>query len=130
MAKEKMISRLQERAKQFSILLPFMEGKEKGDMERLHDGNWTINDYGFLIDSSDGSDKKYVCFTVKEDPQHFYFGGKVLTDQLQQLEDEGFHEDIINEGLPVAFETKKSKNKDAKTGLFLKYTSVIFYPEA
>jgi hypothetical protein len=112
---------LQERAKEFSILLPFMENKEKGEMERIINTPVTINEYGFLHDTEEGKEKDYVCFTVKEDPQNFYFGGQVLTDNLRQLEEEGYHEEIVANGLPVLFEKKKSKIKR-------EYTTVEFFP--
>jgi hypothetical protein len=126
----KNLKSLKDRAKEFSILLPFMENKEKGDMERLQGGTFTINEYGFLKDTSKGKEKEYVCFTVKEDPQNFYFGGQVLTENLKQLEDEGYHETIVKEGLPTLFEKKKSKNKDPETGIFMTYTNTTFFPEA
>jgi hypothetical protein len=49
---------------------------------------------------------------------------------MKDLDADGYHETINKEGLPVKLTTKKSKNKDPKTGLFLKYTAVEFYPEA
>lgn len=110
---------LKERAKEFSVSLPFMEGREKGDMKELHGQISTIVDYGFLTGDK-GND--YAVFIVKERSDKFYFGGQVLTDQLQQLEAEGYHEAIIEEGLPVLFGEKKSKNKQT-------YTTVEFYPE-
>jgi len=48
---------LKDRAKEFSTLLPFMEGKEKGEMERLHGTIVTIDNYGFLVDNTDGKEK-------------------------------------------------------------------------
>lgn len=114
---------LQERTKEFSILLPFMEGKTKGDLDGIVGHNVTINDYGFLKDSADDSDKEYVAFTVKEDPACFYFGGQVLTENLKVLEADGYHEAIQKDGLPVLFDKKKSKNKR-------EYTTVTFFPEA
>jgi hypothetical protein len=119
----KQLKSLKERAKEFSILLPFMEGRQKGDMERIIDMPVTIKEYGFLHDTTDGHDKDYVCFTVAEDPQNFYFGGQVLTDNMHDLDSEGYHDAIVAEGLPVLFEKKKSKNKR-------EYTTVTFYPEA
>lgn len=110
---------LKDRAKEFSVSLPFMEGREKGDMKELHGQVSTIVDYGFLT-SDKNSD--YAVFIVKERSNKFYFGGQVLTDQLQQLEAEGYHEEIQEEGLPVLFGEKKSKNKQT-------YTTVEFYPE-
>lgn len=115
---------LKARAKEFSILLPFMEGKDKGDLGRIVDTNVTIVEYGFLHDTNDdGSDKDYVCFMVKEDPQNFYFGGQVLTENMHELDEEGYGDAIRKEGLPVLFSKKKSKNKR-------EYTTVTFYPEA
>ena len=120
----KTMKNLKDRAKEFSILLPFMEGKDKGDLNRIVDTNVTIVEYGFLNSTSDdGSEKDYVCFMVKEDPQHFYFGGQVLTENMHELDEDGFGDAIRKEGLPVQFSKKKSKNKR-------EYTTVTFYPEA
>ena len=110
---------LKERAKEFSVRLPFMEGKEKGELKEVLGMICTINDFGFLKGDQNND---YAVFTVKEIEKKFFFGGQVLTDQLQQLEAEGYHEDIITEGLPVLFTEKKSKNN--KT-----YTNVEFYPD-
>lgn len=109
---------LKERAKQFSVQLPFMDGREKGDVKELIGQISTIEDFGFLH----GDDGDYAVFIVKERSKTFYFGGMVLTDQLAQLEAEGYHEDIVNEGLPMLLSEKKSKNKKS-------YTAVEFYPE-
>lgn len=116
-AKNKMKS-LKERAKEFSVQLPFMEGREKEDVKKLVGMVSTIADYGFLT----GDDGDYVVFITKENSKVFYFGGTVLTDQLQQLEAEGYHEAIVAEGLPVLLTEKKSKNNRG-------YINVEFYPE-
>ena len=110
---------LREAAKALQNSLPFMEGREKGDMKRITNMNCTIRDFGFL---QDDKDKEYVCFVIDEDPQTFYFGGQVLTDNIQELENLGYREAINKEGLPVYFGIKLSKNKR-------EYTTVTFYPE-
>lgn len=110
---------LKDRAKQFSVQLPFMDNREKGDAKELLGTINTIIDYGFLTGDNDN---EYVVFIVKERANKFFFGGTVLTDQMQQLEAEGYHDDIINEGLPMLMKERKSKNKRT-------YTSVEFYPE-
>ena len=119
MSTENMKKSLKERAKEFSVQLPFMDGKTKGELKELMGQVSTITEYGFLPSDKGGS---YAVFTVKERSDKFYFGGMVLTDQLEQLEAEGYHEAIVAEGLPVLFEEKKSKNKQT-------YTNVTFYPE-
>ena len=115
----KTMKSLRERAKEFSVQLPFMEGRDKGDTKELLGTINTITEYGFLP-----NDKgvPYCVFTVAERPKTFYFGGMVLTDQLAQLEAEGYHEAINAEGLPMLMTEKRSKNN--KT-----YTNVEFYPE-
>lgn len=110
---------LKDRAKEFSVQLPFMENREKGDAKELVGMVSTISDYGFLT-GEEGND--YAVFIVKERSNKFYFGGTVLTDQLQQLEAEGYHDDIVQEGLPMLMTEKKSKNKRS-------YINVEFYPE-
>lgn len=110
---------LKERAKEFSVRLPFMDGREKGKTEELLGQVSTITDYGFL---NDEHGEAYAVFIVKERPKTFYFGGTVLTDQLAQLEADGYHADIVAEGLPMLMATRKSKNGRG-------YTAVEFYPE-
>lgn len=117
-ATETMKKSLKDRAKEFSVQLPFMEGRDKADVKELTGQVSTIADYGFLK----GDDGDYVVFIVKERAKSFYFGGTVLTDQLQQLEAEGYHEEIVSEGLPMLLTEKKSKNNRS-------YLNVEFYPE-
>ena len=110
---------LKDRAKEFSVQLPFMEGREKGDAKELIGTVNTIKDYGFLRGDDN---REYAVFIVAERSTTFYFGGTVLTDQLMQLEAEGYHEAIIEEGLPMLMTEKKSKNNRS-------YVNVEFYPE-
>lgn len=109
---------LKERAREFTTLLPFMEGREKGETKELIGTVNTITEYGFL----NNDDGVYAVFIVKERPSKFYFGGSVLTDQLTKLTEEGYFEEILTEGLPMLMTEKKSKNNRA-------YTAVEFYPE-
>lgn len=118
MSNEKMKT-LRERAKEFSVQLPFMDGRNKGESRELIGTVNTIEEYGFLPNDKGG---QYVVFTVRERPGKFYFGGMVLTDQMLQLEAEGYHDAINAEGLPMLMTEKKSRNK-------MTYTNVEFYPE-
>lgn len=110
---------LKDRAKEFSVQLPFMDGREKGDAKELVGQVSTIIDYGFL---KGDDNREYVVFIVAERSNSFYFGGTVLTDQLTQLEADGYHEEIVSEGLPMLMTEKKSKNNRG-------YINVEFYPE-
>jgi len=115
----KSLKSLRERAKEFDVRLPFMEGRDKGDTKDLIGQDSTIVDYGFLPNEAG---EVYACFIVKERPSKFYFGGTVMTDRLTQLEAEGYHETIVSEGLPVRMTEKKSRNNRT-------FTNVIFFPE-
>lgn len=110
---------LRERAKEFSARLPFMEGKSKGVTNDLIGQVTTIIDYGFLPDDRG---VHYVVIAVKEHSNKFYFGGQVLTDQLAQLDGDGYGPEIREEGLPMLLTEKRSRN--GRT-----YTNVEFYPD-
>lgn len=110
---------LRERAKEFDVRLPFMEGRTKGDTKELLGTVNTIVEYGFLPNEAG---EAYACFIVKERKDKFYFGGTVITDRLTQLEAEGYHEAVVAEGLPVLMTEKKSKNNR-------NFTNVEFFPE-
>ena len=123
MSNETMKKSLKDRAREFTVMLPFMEGREKGESKDLIGQVSTITDYGFLpSEEKDGTKRDYVCFITAERSGKFYFGGTVLTDQMQQLEAEGYHDAVVAEGLPMLMTEKRSKN--GRT-----YTNVEFYPE-
>ena len=98
--------------------IKFMEGRTKGETAELLGKPVTIIDFDFL----DGTDGLYVVFIVKEIKDSFFFGGSVLTKDLQLLNDEEAAE-LRKTGLPVIMYEAKSK----KTGR--KYISVKFYPD-
>lgn len=113
----KAIKSLRDRVKEFSVQLPFMEGREKGETSDLLGQVSTIRDYGFLTNEKG---ETYVCFIVDERSKHFYFGGTVLTGRLITLEEEGYHDAINEEGLPVLLTESRGKKSN------LKYTNVNF----
>ena len=110
---------LRNRAREFSVQLPFMEGCEKGEIKELIGQISTIKQFGFIPNEAG---EPYAVFTVKEREKRFYFGGMVLTDRLIQLEKEGYREVIEEEGLPVLMTEKKGKSNRT-------YTNVEFFPE-
>lgn len=98
--------------------IEFMEGRTKGETEELLDKVCTIRDYAFIS----GTDGEYAVFIIDEDPKTFFFGGKVLTDNLKAFTEEE-HAELKAEGLPTYITQRTSKNKR-------KYIAVEFYPEA
>lgn len=113
-----MIKGLKEKVKEFSVSLPLMKGREKGDLKSLYMETITIRDFGFLRDGDDD----YVVFIIDEDTENFYFGGMVLTDNMKNLEADGYRTEIEKEGLPIRLSEKMGKNKR-------KYTHVEYYPQ-
>ena len=120
MSTNKTMKSLRDRAREFSVQLPLMEGREKGETSELLSQNTTIIDYGFMPNEAG---EPYVVFIVKERSTKFYFGGTVLTARMSELEAEGYHDTIVAEGLPVRMTEAKSK-KGNRT-----YTNVEFSPE-
>lgn len=116
----KNLKSLKERAKAFDVQLPFMEGREKGETNELIGQVSTIADYGFIPNDAG---EAYVVFITKERSNKFYFGGSVLTARMLELENEGYHDAIVAEGLPVLFTNEKSKKSNRS------YVNVKFYPE-
>lgn len=116
---------LKERSQEFGNQLPFMQGRNKGELDRIKNTPVTIREYGFMTDTDEKThqEKDYVCFIVDEDPQNFYFGGQVLTENMKSLEAEGYADEIRADGLPVELGEKKSRGGN-------KYTTVTFYPES
>jgi hypothetical protein len=109
---------LRERTQELNNNLPFIVGRTKGELEAIKGEDLTITDFGFMEDG----DKEYVAFTIKEDPNCFYFGGQVLTNDLKEVEEDGYGDEIRKEGLPVRFGSRKTK--DGKK----EYTTVEYYP--
>lgn len=113
-----MINKLKNRVKEFNNALPFMEGREKGELNSIKGQTVTIRDYGFM----ENGEESYVAFIIDEVEDLFYFGGKVLTEQLNELDAEGYGDTIRNEGLPVLFSDRRSKNNRT-------YTHVTYFPD-
>jgi len=93
-------------------------GGQRGDMDKLFDGAiYTIRDFKVLA----GEFGEYVMFRIEEDDDHYFStGSNIIVGKLKHLEDD--IEAIKNEGLPVKFIKKTSKNKRI-------YKDIVFYPE-
>jgi hypothetical protein len=114
---------LKERAAEFSVFLPFMENREKGNTEDLLDTIVTIREYGFMPGKTNPktgiTNPDYPCFIIDEDTAHFFFGGAVLSDRLASLDKDGYHDEIVADGLPVRFSSRKNADGRPFTGVEL-----------
>jgi hypothetical protein len=96
--------------------LPFMEGKEKTELD---EGLlYVVKEYGYL-ESEDGE------FVVVADDTTFAFGGSVITENFKKLDEqltESERTELLKDGIEMLIKKKKSKNKRD-------YTFCEFFPE-
>ena len=101
--------------------LPFMDGKEKLEVTgEVLNNTLTVDDYGYL----EGDDGEYVVISLKEYPNHFIYGGSVVTDAFKKLESKVGAESmaqLIQYGLTFRLSELVSKNKR-------KYVRISFFP--
>ena len=88
---------------------------ELGDREQrktadVVEKDLTVEDYSIF----DGSHGKTGIVLFKEDPDGFYFSGKVLTDLLNNIDEKGKHEDVVKEGLKIHLYMQKNKKGNAE----------------
>ncbi len=94
--------------------IDFMNGREAGKMADLIDKEVTITDIDIIKSRKD----EYAVFIIKQDANHYYFGGSVLTNFVKTLEETDF-EEVRQDGLAVKF--SRAKSQDGFT-----YTNVDF----
>ena len=101
--------------------LPFMDGREKLEITgEVLNNILTVDDYGYL----DGDDGNYVVISLREYPNHFIYGGSVVTDAFKKLEEKIGAENmaqLIQYGLTFRLSELISKNKR-------KYIRISFFP--
>lgn len=93
--------------------IPFMEGRTP---EQLADGEVvTICDYAYITDKK--TNESYPVYIVKEDEEHFYFGGLVLKQLFEELDkfDKDEISAVLENGIKISAEKKTSKNKRTYT---------------
>lgn len=98
--------------------LPFMDGREKGEIKE--DEIFNIIDFGFLK----GEDGEFAVFITRENDDEFYFGGAIVTENLKKIEDtlaDEQIEELLKNGLETVMTSKLSKNKR-------KYMCCTFFP--
>ena len=102
--------------------VPFMEGREKGDIKNAVGSELHVDAYGYILNEKK---EEYVVLSFVEMPDLFFFGGGIVTAKFKELETIASKmeiEEILQEGLPVLLTDKKSKNKRD-------YMAIEFYPE-
>lgn len=83
--------------------IPFMDGRTKGNISSLVGEILHIVDFGFI--NQEGSTYPVIAFA--EHPTEFYFGGAVLNDILNQVDEDGMREEL--KAQPIVLKMVKSK---------------------
>lgn len=98
--------------------IEFMHGRTKG--ETIVGTLYTIKDYAFIK----GKKGEYAVFITEEDKEHFFNGGKAITDMMKLVEEANLHGDLKEEGIPFVSHGKITTNNGNS------FTKVTFYPSA
>ena len=102
---------LKERVMELGTVVELAVGREKGETKDLLGDVVTINNAEVV----EMNDDTFVAFTVAEDKKKFYFGGKVLSNDLITLLNEGYGDAIKKEGIKITLNEEKSKNNRTYT---------------
>lgn len=85
--------------------IPFMEGREKGNLRDLVDKPLHIVDFGFI----NGKDGEFGVVQFAEDDKKFYFANGIITEMLMQVDDDGMREELAEQ--PIVFTMRMSKER-------------------
>ena len=84
--------------------IPFMDNAKKGDITDLQGEILHISDWGYITKRNG----KFAVITFKEHPGYFYFGGLVLTNMLETIDEDG--EQVLMKSQGIVLETKTTKD--------------------
>ena len=84
--------------------IPFMENREKGNMQDILDEPLHINGFGFIK----GKNGDFACISLSEYPDKFYFANSIITDMLKEVQKDGMEEELMYQ--PIVFSMRTSKD--------------------
>ena len=88
--------------------IPFMEGREKGNLRDMVDKPLHIVDYGFI----EGKDGKFAVIAFKEDADRFYFGNSIVTEMLEEVDADGMREELAQQAIQFDLRVSKERNQE------------------
>lgn len=86
--------------------IPFMEGRDKGDIQALVGEVLHVEDYGF-IRTPEG---RYAVIAFREHPDAFYFAGQVLTNILGAVTYDNKSAELKEQSLVLQTRTSRNGN--------------------
>ena len=88
--------------------IPFMEGREKGNLRDMVDKPLHIVDYGFI----EGKDGKFAVIAFKEDADRFYFGNSIVTEMLEEVYADGMREELAQQAIQFDLRVSKERGQE------------------
>ena len=82
--------------------IPFMEGREKGDIKALIGQPLHIEDFGFIR----GRNGDFAVIKVRES-ERFYFCNSIITEMLRTVQADGMEKELAKQ--VIVFEERTSK---------------------
>lgn len=88
--------------------VPFMDGRDRGDINDLVNEDLHVEDYGYIR----GKKGEYAVIAFREYPKNFYFGGMVLTDILHRIDRDNMKEQLLGETMRLSMKDAKEPDRD------------------
>lgn len=86
--------------------IEFMDDRNKQDISMLVGDYVHVEDFDFIH----GKNGDYAVFIVKEWPNSFFFGNKVITSTFKRIEEDGMKDEMAE--VPMLVVERVSKNGD------------------
>lgn len=88
--------------------IPFMEGREKGNLRELVNRPLHIVDYGFI----EGKDGRFAVIAFKEDADRFYFGNSIVTEMLEEVDADGMRDELTEQAIQFDLRVSKERGQE------------------
>ena len=88
--------------------IPFMEGRDKGNLRDMVDAPLHIVDYGFI----EGKDGTFAVIAFAEDTDHFYFGNSIITEMLLQVDEDDMRHELAEQTIVFSMRVSKERNQE------------------
>lgn len=94
--------------------IPFMEGRDKGDMRDILGKKVHIVDFGFIKKD----DEDFGVIALAEDEKNFYFCNQVITEMLHQIDADNMRDELTAQNIVFSL-VKSKKGRDYFTFEFM-----------
>ena len=86
--------------------IPFMEGREKGEIRKVLGKPLHIDGFGFIK----GRNGDFAVVSFKEDAKQFYFCNSIITDMLKEVQKDGMEKELAEQVIILSERVSKDGN--------------------